>query len=350
MKTKQFLYSFFSLFGGLTLWIGTLKAGNTGDKVPPLKQWYKDSNTVNWQNDRFLKARYYDDNEQSNWSFYGNSSINTSQSSFSNWQGGGLNSIAVSTALSLNLEYQSQKTKWQTNFDAGYGIMLQGSESEWFKNDDRLAIITKLGIRANESWFYSASLDFSSQFQPGFYNIGDTVPISQFMAPGYVMGALGFDFNPSPKLSMMIGPLTSKNTIVLNQDLANQGAYGVEPGEYDYFTGEYTSLGKKVRSEAGASIRVQYNESRIVKNVGMQARLVLFSNYLENPENIDVNFETTFNMQVNENISTVLMLHFIYDDDIQIALDEFGERTGPRLQFKEVLGVGLNINIGNAGY
>ena len=132
----------------------------------------------------------------------------------------------------------------------------------------------------------------------------------------------------------------------MNQDLANQGAYGVEPGEYDYFTGEYLTLGKKFRSEAGGSMRVEYNEPRIVKNVGIQSRLVLFSNYIENPGNIDVDFENTFNLQVNEFITTHLILHFVYDDDIQIALDELGERTGPRLQFKQVLAVGLNINIG----
>lgn len=317
--------------------------------------WFFTSSLLKAQNDDaysndiggdYIYSNYY----QQGWHFYGNSSINTSQSSFSNWQGGGLNSISLSTAISLNLVYQGQKAKWENSLDAGYGIMLQGNENKWFKNDDRLAFNTKLGVRANERWYYTTSLEFYSQFQPGFWGINDTLPISDFMAPGYVTVALGFDYNPSSKLSLVIGPLASKNTIVLNQDLANQGAYGVEPGEYDYLTGKYLTLGKKVRSETGASIRLEYNEYRILKNIGVQSRLALFANYLENFGNIDVNFETTFNMKINENISTVLMLHFIYDDDIQIALDELGERTGPRLQFKEVLGVGLNINIGETGY
>ena len=292
----------------------------------------------------------YDEPSSGQWSFGGNSVISTSQAQFSNWQGGGENSIAISTSLSLNLSYTSEKFNWETNFDAGYGIMLQGKDGQWFKNDDRLEITTKFGLRANEKWFYTGLLSLGSQFQPGYYNIGDEKPISEFMAPGYVMGSLGFDFVPSSKLSVFIGPVTSKNTIVLNQDLANQGAYGVEPGEYDYFTGEYLTLGKKFRSEAGGSMRVEYNEPRIVKNVGIQSRLVLFSNYIEKPGNIDVDFENTFNLQVNEFIMTNLILHFIYDDDIQIALDEFGERTGPRLQFKQVLAVGLNIAIGGSRY
>jgi hypothetical protein len=64
-----------------------------------------------------------------------------------------------------------------------------------------------------------------------------------------------------------------------------------------------------------------------------------------------VDFENTISLQVNEYIATTIILHFIYDDDILISLDPEGSRSGPRLQFKEVLGVGLNINLGgNAGY
>lgn len=288
----------------------------------------------------------FDEPSLGRWNFWGNSVVSTSQAQFSNWQGGGENSIAISTSLSLSLAYTSEKFNWETYFDAGYGIMLQGREGKWFKNDDRIDLTTKFGLRANDKWFYTGLVSLGSQFQPGYYNLGDEKPISEFMAPGYVMGSLGFDYVPSSKLSVFLGPVTSKNTIVLNQDLANQGAYGVEPGEYDYFTGEYLTLGKKFRSEAGGTVRVEYIEPRIVKNIGVQSRLVLFSNYIENPGNIDVDFENTFNLHVNEFITTNLILHFIYDDDIQIALDELGERTGPRLQFKQVLAVGLNINIG----
>lgn len=292
------------------------------------------------------------------WTFGGNSVISTSQARFSNWQGGGENSIAISTSLSLNLAYRSRKLNWESSLDAGYGIMLQGRNGKWFKNDDRLEITTKFGLRANEKWFYTGLVSLGSQFQPGFYNLGDENPISEFMAPGYVLGSIGFDYNPSSKwgvffdynpsskLSVFLGPATVKYTIVLNQDLANMGAYGVEAGEFDYVRGSYITLGKKLRSEVGATVRVEYNEPRIVKNVGLLSRVVLFTNYIENPGNIDVNFENTFNLQVNEFITTNLILHFIYDDDIQIALDEIGERTGPRLQFKQVLAVGLNINIG----
>lgn len=283
------------------------------------------------------------------WTFGGNSSISTSQSSFSNWQGGGQNSIAISTGLSLSLTYQSDKLNWENTLSAGYGLMLQGNTDKWFKMDDRIEIASKFGKKASESWYYSALITPSTQFQPGYYGLDDTIPISNFFAPAYVVASIGFDYNPSQKLSLFIGPVTSKNTFVLDQNLANQGAYGVEPGEYDYFTQQYITLGKKHRSETGGFIRLNYNEPRVLKNIGIQSKLELFSNYLNNPENIDVDFENVIHLQINQYISTNIILHFIYDDDIQIALDETGTRRGPRLQFKEVLAVGLSIDIGGAG-
>ena len=280
------------------------------------------------------------------WTFYGNSNISTNQSQFSNWQGGGQNSIAISTSLNLNLTYQSPNLTWETTFDAGYGLILQGTNGRWFKNDDRVELTTKVGKKASESWFYTFLLTPSTQFQPGYYSEEDTKPISQFFAPGYVVASLGMDYNPSQKLSVFVGPVTSKNTFVLNQDLADQGAYGVEAAKMDPVTYEYIpGTGKKHRSETGGFMRVVYNEPRIMKNVGIQSKLELFSNYLYNPQNIDVDFENTLTLKINQYISTNLTLHFIYDDDIMIALDPEGLRSGPRLQFKEVLAVGLSIQL-----
>ncbi|MGC6414118.1 MAG: DUF3078 domain-containing protein [Bacteroidia bacterium] len=291
-------------------------------------------------------SNYY----QKGWQFYGNSSINTSQSSFSNWQGGGLSSISIYTSLNLNLFYIGDKTKWESILGIGYGLMLQGNDNEWFKSDDRFDFNTKVGIRASDKWYYTSSLRFMSQFQPGYYDVGDSLPISDFLSPGYITGALGFDFNPSSKLSVILGPITSKNTIVLDQNLANMGAYGVEPGEYDYIEQRYLTQGKNLRTETGGSINISYINPRVVKNVGINTRLFLFSNYLRNPENIDVNFESNIRFQINEFITTSIFIHLIYDDDIQIALDDLGLRRGPRLQFKEVLGVGLNIDLGEVKY
>ncbi len=280
------------------------------------------------------------------WTFWGSSNITTNQSQFSNWQGGGQNAISVATSLSLNLLYQNSKTTWQTTLDAGYGLMLQGKNGIWYKNDDRIFLATQLGRKASKNWNYSLYLSPQTQFQPGYYSEFDTMPISDFFAPGYVVASFGFEYKPDQKLSVFLGPLSSKNTFVLNQDLANMGAYGVEPGIYDYAKGKYITEGKKLRSETGGFIRISFYEPRVMKNISLDSRLELFANYLYKFGNIDVNFENQINFKVNEYISTNLILHLIYDDDILIALNEDFTRFGPRLQFKEVLSVGLTIDLG----
>jgi hypothetical protein len=51
-------------------------------------------------------------------------------------------------------------------------------------------------------------------------------------------------------------------------------------------------------------------------------------------------------LKVNDFLSATLSTELIYDDDVMIAVDNnddgVPERTGPRVQFKEVLGIGLN--------
>jgi hypothetical protein len=94
---------------------------------------------------------------------------------------------------------------------------------------------------------------------------------------------------------------------------------------------------------------IQYRNPRIIKNLGIQSRLELFSNYLNNPENIDIDWQNIISIQLNEYIAANINIHMKYDDDIKIGVDMDGDgqvdKYTAKTQFKEVLGVGLNINL-----
>jgi hypothetical protein len=69
----------------------------------------------------------------------------------------------------------------------------------------------------------------------------------------------------------------------------------------------------------------------------------------ENPQNIDVTWETLIALKVNEYISLNLNTVLQYDDDIKVPVDRNGnslfestEAPGPRTQFKEIFGVGFS--------
>lgn len=80
-------------------------------------------------------------------------------------------------------------------------------------------------------------------------------------------------------------------------------------------------------------------KTEIMKNVTFGSSFGLFTNYLENTQNIDVDWKVLINMKINDYLSANINTHLIYDDDIAY-MDEKGEH-GARVQFKEVFGVGL---------
>jgi hypothetical protein len=135
-----------------------------------------------------------------------------------------------------------------------------------------------------------------------------------------------------PVFSAFIAPFTDKTTIVGDNGLANAGAFGVEKG-------------KNIRNEFGGYVRMMFMKD-IMKNVGLQTKIDLFSNYLNNPQNIDIYWETLINMKVNKYISVTFSTNLIYDDDIIIKVDKdkdgITDAEGPRVQFKQILNVGFS--------
>ena len=266
------------------------------------------------------------------WRTGGLISITGSQVSLTNWNAGGQNSISVNSLISVFANYKKGKAQWENSLDLGYGIMRQGRKKNvaWLKTDDKIDLFSKFGRQASKKWFYSGLLNFNTQFTAGFNYPNDSVAISRFMAPGYLLLAAGMDYKPNKMFSAFIAPFTMKSTFVLDDTLSAAGAFGVEAGS-------------KARFEMGGYLRLQF-QHEIFKNVNFTSKLSLFSNYLNNPERIDVNWENLIRFKVNKYISATLSTHLIYDDDIDIAVfNDDGVQTGkgPRLQFKEVLGVGF---------
>jgi len=160
----------------------------------------------------------------------------------------------------------------------------------------------------------------------GFNYPNDSTQISGFLAPAYILIALGMDYKPNDVFALLISPLTGKFTIVRNQNLANAGAFGVEPG-------------KNIRNEFGIYVKLKYKRN-LMENITLQTKVDLFANYLDHPENIDINWEVLVTMKVNKYISANISASLIYDDDIDIVQEN--GRIGPATQFKELFGIGLS--------
>lgn len=276
------------------------------------------------------------------WKTGGVVAINFTQVSLTNWAAGGNNSLSLNGLVSLYANLKKGNSTWDNTLDLGYGLLKQGDE-ELRKTDDRIDFMSKYGKKAFHHWYYAGLINFKSQMAPGYKYPDDSTVISRFLAPGYILGAFGMDYKPSDAFTLFVSPLTSKLTIVNDARLANAGAFGVKKATYDD-VGTLLTEGEKYRAEYGGYLRAILS-ANVMKNIKLQTKLELFSNYAEDPDHVDVNAELLLAMKVNDYISATISTQLIYDHDIDIAVDENNDgtidATGPRTQFKEVLGIGF---------
>lgn len=284
-----------------------------------------------------------------NWKKGGNVGINFSQSSFTNWAAGGENALSVAALVNLHANYKKGDWSWDNNLDLAYGLLKSG-QSPFRKNEDKIDFTTKAGKKAFGWWHYSLMVNFKSQFDVGYNFPNDTVVVSHFMAPAYVIASLGLDYKTKDgSLSILISPITSKTTIVNNQRLADAGAFGLEGAKYDSVGGIYVMVehSELIRSEFGGYVKLSFKKD-VLKNVNYSTNLELFTNYLDSPQNIDVLWENIITMKVNKFLTASFTTNLIYDHDIPVPVERevngvLVPGTGPRLQFKEVLAVGLSF-------
>ncbi len=271
------------------------------------------------------------------WKKGGFISISFTQVSLSNWAAGGEDAYSGVALFNLFANYAKDKVSWENYIDLGYGLVKTG-EADARKNEDKIDLGTKYGYKAFGNFFYSALLNFKSQFAPGYNYPNDSTVISRFMAPAYLTVAVGLDYKPSEFFSAFISPATGKFTFVTDQDLADAGAYGVDSG-------------KTIRFEFGAYFRAKFQKD-LAPGFNLSTTLALFDNYTDknasNRDNVDVNWETLLALKAGKFITTSLYTSLIYDDDIDIPTYETinGVKTvtgrGPKTQFKEVFGLGVS--------
>ena len=268
------------------------------------------------------------------WKNSGNALFLVNQSSFSNWTSGGQSSISGTLKIDYNFNYSDNGWDWDTKVISNFGLNKISGSDFLKKTDDRIEINSVLGKKFNNDiigrWSYSSFFNFQTQFAKG-YRFGrdangnpNRTEKSRFFSPATVQLGVGMYWKKSKDLWVNVAPMTGKLILVnrrftenLNE---NETYFGVKKGGNSRF-------------ELGASIR-SYYKSEIFENVTMENRLSLYSDYLDKPQNID--FDCTFNfiMKVNQYVSTNLIFQFVYDDN-EIR----------RVQIREVLGVGLNIDL-----
>ena len=289
--------------------------------------------------------------DTSYWKKSGFFGLNASQTAVSDWNGGGQDNVAINAIFNYELKYKKEKHEWTSKLDAQYGVIKPGAAKLFRKNIDQLFALSKYNINAfSKYWFYVAQADYRSQLAPGYTYDGDNIvgrAGSDFNSPGYIQLALGLDYKPTNYFSATFAPVAGKITLVNRQHLADDGAFGVEAAIKDA-NGNIVTPGKRMRTEFGGRVILKFKKD-IVKNVNLDSYLDLFSNYTNNPGNIDVVFNNLFTFRLNKYFTANIISQMIYDDDIIRKRDynkdgdfeDDKDLNGPRLQLMTTFAIGF---------
>jgi len=269
-----------------------------------------------------ISAQEQQKDSLSNWKTEGKATLLFNQSSFSNWISGGDNAVAGNLNVDYIVNYKNKNWTWNNSMRLAYGINNSKSKGTR-KTEDRVEWKTLVGYKKDKKWYYSFFLNFQTQFFNGYDYKKDpeaTTPISTGFSPAYINFGPGILYEKTSDLKINLSPATSKLTIVTDDTLSKQGAYGVTPG-------------KTIKEDLGFYASIYYKRT-IMENIDMINILDLYANYIRDFKNIDFDYQVKFVMKVNKYMSTNLNFQAVYNSS---AL--------ARLQFKEIFGIGFNYDL-----
>lgn len=274
--------------------------------------------------------------------------VDINEVTFVNWNAGGANSISALLAIKSSLRYKKNNLIWFNEIRTRYGVNKQESQ-KLRKTEDELEVISTIGYRKDTitNWYYSGRFNFKTQYTNGYNYPNRDNSISSFMAPGYLFIGGGVEYGKNiEKLSFYMSPLTFKATFVLDQELADSGAFGVEEAVFDAL-GNKIKNGENVRTEMGILLTNAY-ETEVMENVYLKNRVSLYTDYLNSFGNVDIDWEVVFDFKVNDFVKATLGSHIRYDNDVKIieetAIEDAFVERGAALQWKQLLGIGVIVD------
>ncbi|HET8838333.1 MAG TPA: DUF3078 domain-containing protein, partial [Flavobacteriaceae bacterium] len=250
--------------------------------------------------------------------------------------------------MAFKRNYDRRNIHWANELLLQYGVNKQ-KDQDFQKTDDNIELNSTFGYQKDtlSPWYYSIKFNFNTQISKGYSYPNTDEAISDFMAPAYLFLGIGSEYrSKNEEFQMYASPLTMKYTFVLNQRLANSGAFGVEPALFDE-SGKMIKSGKNVRKQVGILYTSEYS-TELYENIFINNKLSLYTDYLNRFGNVDVNWELNFIFKVNKYVVAKLGSHLKYDDDIKIKKENAaGElvKKGPAVQWKQQLGIGVIVNL-----
>ena len=278
----------------------------------------------------FSQAVVVDSLKQEGWDKSGKLTFLVNQSAFSNWTSGGENSIAGALAVDYNLNYYKNGWAWDTKMIGAFGINKNSDSDFAKKTDDRIEINSLVGKNFTKELSYSSFVNFKTQFARGYKYLNSSIggeqrnETTRFFSPAYIQLGVGVYWKKSNDFWINMAPVTGR-LIIANKKFTSNLSDGEE-----YFG---ISKGNTSRFELGASLTGFY-KFELIENVILEQSLSLYSDYLQNAENIDIDYTISAFMKINDYLSTSLIIQCRYDDN-----------AVKKVQLRQVFGLAVTLDL-----
>ncbi len=298
--------------------------------------------------------------------------INFGQTAYANWSAGGYNNYTLKGYVDGTADYVKDNISWKNRLQLDYGFLYSDDKPVLQKSDDRIYLESKFGYNVAKNLDLSAELSFKSQFSNTYdydtptakadgselgegqdYTRNDWKAArslkSGFFSPAYLNLALGIDWTPLNWLTVNVAPITGG--IVFVDDPLLRESYSMDLKDEDSVEIEDDPVadGKRyeaARFEFGTQLKIDAKVN-VNDNFKYTSQLVLFSNYLDNPQNIRVNWDNRIEWKLAKYFSLVVATNLIYDDKVWIEKthDDGSVTYCKKVQFKEALTFGFAYSI-----
>ena len=279
------------------------------------------------------------------WTKFVKFDLGFTNTTLTNWAAGGLNQTAFNSAIDAQANYKKDLMYWNNRLQLDYGFLSSSDKPFLQKNKDRMYLDSKWGYKTSEKskWSYTASFNFRSQFTSThkFVTPSVTNPVrkdwfdvavlqSDFLSPAYTDLSLGMDWQPKPWFNMNFSPLTGGFTIVTREELRPTYTMPLRKAYADYAADQITTaMYRSARFQFGAKLTMNAKFSINEVFTG-ETQLILFSDYLNNPAELRVNWDNKIAWNISKHFALALQTWLIYDPNVLIE----GEK---KVQFKEYL-------------
>ncbi len=274
--------------------------------------------------------------------------------------GSGEDRIQFGGVGSAFAKYKKGRLTWLNTGGLLFGVQKLGIGTQdiiaYQKTVDELRLNSMVSFKHREDskWsFYSGDLTFVSQVTPtypGNYlkNIDpDNIdgPIAKFLSPAKITFAPGISYTPNDNFGVLFSPIGMQAIVVADDAIAsipgdaalNVGLHGTEwnsPTDY-----------KKTLFQLGAMVKARYDNKFFNDKIIYSSELTLFSNYLNKPKNIDIDFRNQIAYEIWKGLQLTFTLNFFYDDDIPVQITDRNAPQGVKLNDDGSLALGRRLNV-----